>query len=312
LALATVLQPASWPVPTPTGCGSRHRGPTCRRLNLEKWAVSCGVPGQAALGMPQAVTAMCSSTFFRMASQPAMWRPRAVSRMALVESWGVGPGAVPVAQDGLGSRDGVHPEVLAIRKRSPRATHRCRPRPAGTAPPTWNSHCPIITSALVPSMPMPASMQAAVLELDDLTAGHLVAAHCRSSTGPEERDSPGRASRAPPVLEERVLLLDAEHRLLVAVLLDHLAQVGAGVGRMGGEVGQPTSHITSLSLGATERVRERRTRAAGRSPSRDRAPGWCSSRRTPRCRARSRRAITLVLLRRSGEGSVPVDPDVFR
>ena len=44
----------------------------------------------------------------------------------------------------------------------------------------------------------------------------------------------GRQSERAAVFEERVLLLDAEHRLLVAVLRDHLREVRPDVGRMAG------------------------------------------------------------------------------
>jgi hypothetical protein len=75
---------------------------------------------------------------------------------------GVGAGAVPVAQDRLGLERGVDPEVLGDAEEQPPGHPQVVADVRGESTPTWNSHWPIITSALVPSMPMPASMQAAV------------------------------------------------------------------------------------------------------------------------------------------------------
>ncbi len=63
-----------------------------------------------------------------------------------------------------------------------------------------------------------------------------------------------RPAERPAVLEEGVLLLDAEHRLLVGVLLDHRAQLGPGVGRVGGEVGELDLAHHQLVVGAAQGV----------------------------------------------------------
>ena len=63
-----------------------------------------------------------------------------------------------------------------------------------------------------------------------------------------------RPAERPSVLEEGVFLLDPEHRLLVAVLLDHLTQVGPGVGRVGGEVGELDLAHDQLVVGTPQRV----------------------------------------------------------
>ncbi len=91
-----------------------------------------------------------------MASQPPS------SRMALVEKlvWAPAPFQSPMT--GFGSKVANTPKSSAIRNRSHRATQSWSDTIRGGRTPTWNSHWPIITSALVPSIPRPASMQATV------------------------------------------------------------------------------------------------------------------------------------------------------
>src|ERR1019366_898482 len=57
------------------------------------------------------------------------------------------------------------------------------------------------------------------VELDDLASGHLVATDAAVVRALRRGIPDGRPAQRPPVLEEGVLLLDAELRLVVAVLL---------------------------------------------------------------------------------------------
>ena len=121
-----------------------------------------------------------------------------------------------------------------------------------------------MTSALVPSMPMPASMHAAVWSSTISRPGHLVAAHAAVVRALGGGVADGRPTQRPAVLEEGVLLLDPEHRLLVAVPLDHLPQSGPGIGGVRGEVGQFDLTHDQLVVGAPQRVgdHEHRTQDA--------------------------------------------------
>ncbi len=91
-----------------------------------------------------------------MASQPPS------SRMALVEKLVCAPAPFQSPRTGLGSSVAYTSKSSAMRNSSHRATQSWSPMSGGGRIPIWNSHCPIITSALVPSMPSPASMHACV------------------------------------------------------------------------------------------------------------------------------------------------------
>ena len=100
---------------------------------------------------------------FPIASHPAMMASQPPSsRIALVEKLVWAPAPFQSPRIGLGSRVANTPKSSAMRKSSQRATHSWSPMSRGDRTPSWNSHWPIITSAFVPSMAMPASMQATV------------------------------------------------------------------------------------------------------------------------------------------------------
>ena len=134
-----------------------------------------------------------------------------------------------------------------------------------------------------------AGLEARVeVRLDDVTAEHLVGADAAVVEALRRREAVGREAERPAVLEERVLLLDAEQRLLVRVLLGDRPQ----------QRPRCSWRAASCRSGAprSSRARRRRpgsgpdtrTRASARSPSSSPAPGSCSSRRSPRWGARPR------------------------
>ena len=87
-----------------------------------------------------------------------------------------------------------------------------------------------MTSALMPEMASPAARQFSRCSSTIVAAEDLVGADAAVVAALRGREAAvGEAERA-RALEERVLLLDAEQRLLVGVLLGDLAQRGAGVG----------------------------------------------------------------------------------
>ena len=152
--------------------------------------------------------------------------------------------------------------------------------------------------------------------LDDLATGDLRPRRRRSSTGPAGPGSSsprlGQPERA-ALLEEGVLLLDAEPRLLVGVLLGHLGAAAARVLVGCGSIvsGSSTSHSTRMSspprigsghwkTGLQHAVRVARP-----------APGWWTNRRSPRCRAPLPSSRILVLDRIMRRRLGAVDPDVL-
>ena len=167
-----------------------------------------------------------------MASQPPS------SRMALVEKLVWAPAPFQSPRIGLGSSVANTPKSSAMRNSSHRATQSWSDMSRGESTPIWNSHWPIITSALVPSMAMPGVDAGRGVQLDDLAPGHLVAAHAAVVRALRRRVADVRPAERPAVLDEGVLLLDAEQRLLVGVLLDDGRAGGPGVGRVRGEVGE--------------------------------------------------------------------------
>ena len=211
------------------------------------------------------------------------------------------PGPVPVAQDGFGLEGGVHPEVLGDAEQQP-AGH---PQVVGDVERREHpdlelplAHHDLGVGALDADAGIDAGRR---VELDDLPPRHLVAAHAAVVRALWGGVADGRPSERPTVLEEGVLLLDPEHRLLVAVLLHHGPQLGPGVGGVGSEVGQLDLAHDQLVVRGRAAGRGPRTPAGGRSRSRGPGPGWCSNRRNPRCPGSSPSATTLVLLRRRGK-----------
>ena len=129
-------------------------------------------------------------------------------------------GTVPVAADRLRVERRRDAEVLgdAVEQpaRDPQLVGDVERARAG---PTWNSHWPGITSALMPEM-REARVEARVeVRLDDVAAEHLVGADTAVVEALRRGEAALREAERAAVLEERVLLLDAEQRLLVRVLL---------------------------------------------------------------------------------------------
>ena len=159
---------------------------------------------------------------------------------------GVRAGAVPVALHRLGVERGA-------RRRSPR---RCgtaasgrptagRATSSGLSGPIWNSHWPGMTSALMPEMPRPASRQLSRCASTIVAAEDLVGADAAVVAALRGREAAVREAERAAVLEERVLLLDAEQRLVLRRTSRRLgaaaARVLVGCGVM--SVSR-TSHIT--------------------------------------------------------------------
>ena len=105
-----------------------------------------------------------------------------------------------------------------------------------------------MTSALMPEMPRPASRQASRCASTIVAAEDLVGADAAVVDALRGGEAAWREAERAAVLEERVLLLDAEQRLLVGVLLGDrraaAARVLVGCGVMSVS---STSHITSMS-----------------------------------------------------------------
>jgi hypothetical protein len=74
--------------------------------------------------------------------------------------------------------------------------------------------------------------------LDDVTAVHLVGADAAVVEALRSREATRREAERASVLEERVLLLDAEQRFLISVLAGHGLELGTGVGGVRRHVGQ--------------------------------------------------------------------------
>jgi hypothetical protein len=91
-----------------------------------------------------------------MAGQPL------AERVCLVEKLVCDPAPFQSPLMGLASKLTSTSNSSLMRFKSQRATHIWSPISTVPRMPSWNSHWPIITSALVPSMEMPARMQANV------------------------------------------------------------------------------------------------------------------------------------------------------
>ena len=128
----------------------------------------------------------------------------------------------------------------------------------------------------------------------------------RSSRSPAARGSRrlGEAVRT-AALEERVLLLDAEQRLVPA----YFSAIGCEQRRACSSGAASCRAAAPRSSRACCRRRGSgrgtRTRAAARSPSCCPAPGSCSNRRSPRSAGRRRPARIFVFERSRAVGSVP-------
>ena len=124
------------------------------------------------------------------------------------------------------------------------------------------------------------------VRFDDVTAVHLVGADTAvvEALRRGEAAAFGEAVR-PAVLEERVLLLDAEQRLVARVLLGDRREQRARVRRVRRHVGQQHLAHDEDVVAAADRVRAREHRLQARSPSCCPAPGSCSTRRSPRSEA---------------------------
>jgi hypothetical protein len=154
---------------------------------------------------------------------------------------------------GLGSRVANTPKSSAIRNSSHRATHSWSPIAGGagrrsgtpTGPSSPRRWCPRCRAR--PS----CRPRCGARRCRDRASCRRPR---RSSTGPGEPGSRSGQPSGRPVLEERVLLLDAEHRLLVGVLLGRRHAGGPGVGGMGVKSVSCTSHMHELVVGAPQRV----------------------------------------------------------
>ncbi len=128
------------------------------------------------------------------------------------------------------------------------------------------------------------------VRLDHVTAEHLVGADAAVVEGLRCGEAVRREAERATVAEERVLLLDAEERLLVGELLGDRAQQRTAVGHVRRHVGEEHLAHDEHVVAAADRVRRRTPPAAARSRSCCPAPGWCWNRRSPRsagpCRPR--------------------------
>ena len=187
--------------------------------------------------------------------------PAAVLAHGLGREVGVGPGPVPVTQDGLGLQGGIDPEVLGDAEQEPPG----HPQVVGHVEGGEHAHLefPLAHHDFgVGALDADAGVDAGRrVQLDDLASGHLVAAYTAVVGALGGGVAEHRPAERATVLEEGVLLLDAEHRLLVGVLLDHLTQLGPGVGGMGGEVGELHLAHDQLVVGAPQRVGDDEDRA---------------------------------------------------
>src|SRR5690606_10069526 len=173
----------------------------------------------------------------------------------------VGARTVPVAGDRLGVEGGGDVELLAAAVQQPAGDpdlvgHVDRPEGADLELPLPHHHLGV----------GPRDGDAGVharlgVHLDDLTAPDLVGAHTavvrtlragEAALGPAER---------PAVLQERVLLLDAEPRLLFGVLLRDLDTRRTGVGGVRGHVGQQDLAHHEDVVAAADRIGEDGDRA---------------------------------------------------
>ena len=129
--------------------------------NLFHGAVSCAPVRRSVIPSPYA--SMCSFTRVPSASQPAMIASQPPgARMAFVEKLVCAPAPFQSPLIGFAAKLTSTSNSSAMRSRSQRATQSWSPTSTAPRIPTWNSHWPIITSAFVPSMPIPARRQASV------------------------------------------------------------------------------------------------------------------------------------------------------
>ena len=98
------------------------------------------------------------------------------------------------------------------------------------------------------------------MRLDDVTTEHLVGADAAVVEGLRRGEPVGREAERATVLEERVLLLDAEDRRLVGVLLGDRAELRPRVGDVRRHVGEQHLAHDEDVVAAADRVGVRRDR----------------------------------------------------
>ena len=143
------------------------------------------------------------------------------------------------------------------------------------------------------------------VRLDDVTAEHLVGADAAVVEALRRGEAVRREAERAAVLEERVLLLDAEQRLLVGVLLGDRTELGPRVGRRAASCRGAAPRTSRGRRRRRGSGRGTRPPAAARSRSCCPAPGWCSNRRSPRSAAPCRRRGSWSSTAAARVGSVP-------
>ncbi len=150
------------------------------------------------------------------------------------------------------------------------------------------------------------------VRLDDVTAEHLVGADAAVVEALRRGEAAGGEAERAAVLEERVLLLDAEERLLAGELLgDRRAAARGCWWRAASCRCSSTSHITSTFVAAADRVRAREHRAAARSPSCSPGAWLVLEPSKPQIGSSVPSARILVFDRRRARRLGAVDPDVL-
>ena len=163
----------------------------------------------------------------------------------------VRPRTVPVALDGLGVKTHVDVELLGDALEQPTrgpqlVAHREGVEDADLELPLAHHHFSVGT--------LDANARAHArqrVRFDDVASGHLGATDAAVVRTLGRREAHLGPAVGSTVLEERVLLLDAEHRLEARVLLGDLGERGSGVGDVWREVGvQDFTHHQDVLLTA--------------------------------------------------------------
>src|ERR1700683_926094 len=163
-------------------------------------------------------------------------------------------GTVPVAEHRLGLESGVHVELLGDAEEQPARRPELVADEGRREDP--DLELPLAHHHLgVGALNAEASLHARRgVALDYGAAGHLVPADA-AVVRPLRRGEPGLGPpQGPAVLEEGVLLLNAEPRLIGGVLLGYLDACPAGVGGMWRHVGQQHLAHDELVVLAPQRV----------------------------------------------------------
>src|SRR6185437_4786328 len=181
--------------------------------------------------------------------------PAAVPANLLGREVGVAAGAVPVTEHRLGFESGEHAEVLGDAEEQPAGGPQLvadgrRRQDAHLELPLAHHHLGV--GALDGEAGLDTG---GGVPLDDLPARHLVAADPAVVGALWRRVAVDRPAQRAALLEEGVLLLHPEPRLVGGVLLGHRRTGGPGVGGVRGEVGEKDLAHHQLVVGAAEGVR---------------------------------------------------------